>query len=76
MRLAFLFVFCLLYKDNLCKKKKISIDEALGKKFKFQLFENFNGCKELYNQERNMVTKLINVKKKLLEAKKKFREHP
>ena len=74
MRLAFLFVFCLLYKNNLCKKKKISIDEALGKKFKFQLFENFNGCKELYIQERNMVTKLIQVKQKLLEAQKNFRE--
>ena len=78
-----LFLICLLLKNNLCemardknpdfKMKKKSIDVELSTKFQFQLFENFNGCKDLYIQEKNVVDKLMEVKQKLLEAKNKLR---
>ena len=40
--------------------KKEILDEELAKKFQFQLFENFDGCRELYIQEkeRKLVTKV------------------
>ena len=55
------------------KMKKKSIDVELSTKFQFQLFENFNGCKDLYIQEKNVVDKLMEVKQKLLEGKNKLR---
>ena len=64
---------CLLYKNNLCEIKKRSIDEQLATKFQFQLFENFDGCKGLYIQERKLVKKLLEVKQRLLKAKSNFR---
>ena len=74
-----LLVFFLLFKNNLCeemkkdmKMKKKSFDEELATKFQFQLFENFNGCKDLYIQEKNVVEKLMEVKQKLFEVKSKL----
>ena len=46
--------------------KKRSIDEELATKFQFQLFENFDGCKGLYIQERKLVKKL---RDRILESK-------
>ena len=73
MKLVTLFVIWLLYKNNLCEMKIRSIDEELATKFQFQMFENFDGCKELYIQERKLVKKLMEVKQKLLEAQINFR---
>ena len=53
--------------------KKEILDEELAKKFQFQLFENFDGCRELYIQERKLVTKLLEVKQKLIKVKMDFR---
>ena len=52
--------------------KKQILDEELAKKFQFQLFENFDGCRELYFKERKLVTKLLEVKQKLIKAKMNF----
>ena len=68
MKLVTLFVIWLLYKNNFCEMKIRSIDEELATKFQFQMFENFDGCKELYIQERMLVKKLTEVRQKLLEA--------
>ena len=73
MRLFALFMICLFCKKNLCEIKKELLDEELAKKFQFQLFENFDGCKGLYVQERKLVTKLLELKQKLLKAKINFR---
>ena len=73
MRLFALFMICLFCKKNLCEIQKELLDEELAKKFQFQLFENFDGCKGLYVQERKLVTKLLEVKQKLLKAKMNFR---
>ena len=53
--------------------KKEILDEELAKKFQFQLFENFDGCRELYFKERKLVTKLLEVKQKLIKVKMDFR---
>ena len=52
--------------------KKKSIDDEMSTKFQFQLFENFNGCRDLYIEEKNVVNKLMEVKQKLFEIKSKF----
>ena len=46
-----------------------SIDEELGNKYKFDLFENFDGTKEVYMEEAKVVRKLMNIKTKILESK-------
>ena len=68
MKLVILFFVCLLYKNNLGEMSKRSIDEELATKFHFKLFENFNGCKGLYIQEKEVIKKLMKVKQKLVEA--------
>ena len=73
MRLFALFMICLFCKKNLCEIQKELLDEELAKKFQFQLFENSDGCRELYFKERNLVTKLLEVKQKLIKAKMNFR---
>ena len=79
---SILLLTYLLFKKNLCeivrdkkplsKVKKNSIDVELSKKFQFQLFENFYECKDLYTQEKYVVSKLVEVKQELLKAKAKL----
>ena len=52
--------------------KSASIDEELGNKYRFDLFENFDGTKEVYMEEAKVVRKLMNVKTKILESKHKL----
>ena len=54
-------------------KKKVSIDEALGSRYKFDLFENFDGTKEVYLKEDVVIKKLLNIKTKLLECQNKLK---
>ena len=51
------------------KKKSKSIDQMLGEKYKFDLFENFEGCAEVYKHEAKVVAKLSEIKLKLANVK-------
>lgn len=42
-----------------------SIDQLMGEKYKFDLFENFEACAEVYQHEKKVVDKLMEIKSKL-----------
>ena len=54
-------------------KTEVSVDEALGSRYKFDLFENFDGTKEVYLKEDVVLKKLLNIKTKLLECQNKLK---
>ena len=51
------------------KTKSKSIDQVLGERYKFDLFENFEGCAEVYKHEAKVVAKLSEIKLKLASVK-------
>ena len=42
-----------------------SLDAQMGRRYQFELFENFEGCAEVYKQEAKVVDKLVKIKTKL-----------
>ena len=55
---------CLLFKSKSIQCNK-SLDEQLGSKYQFDLFENEEGCKSLYRGEEILVEKLFEMRIKL-----------
>ena len=47
-----------------------SIDEYLGKPYVFNMFENFEECSRLYKSEKNVLSKLMEVRSTLLQLQK------
>ena len=75
MRLCILLVLgCLLWKSIICVMSTKSVDEHLVAKFQFQLFENFNVCRDVYLKEIKVLKKLLEVRQNLLEAKRNLRD--
>ena len=62
-------VLLYIYLFYLTFTKSTSIDEELGNKYRFDLFENFDGIKEVYMEEAKFVRKLMSIKTKILESK-------
>ena len=50
-------------------KRRKSLDQIMGEKYKFDLFENFEGCAEVYKNEEKVVAKLSEIKLKLFNVK-------
>ena len=61
-----ILLFCLLLKKSTVNGK-ISIDEQLGTRYQFNMFENFEGTKEVYLQEEKVINKILNFKTRILE---------
>ena len=51
-----------------------SIDEELGSKTQFDLFENFDGCKITYLKEKYMLQEISNLKKIYINVNNHFKE--
>ena len=49
-----------------------SIDAQMGKQYQFELFENFNGCADVYRKEAEIVNQLSDIKKKLTKVQEKL----
>ena len=66
-------LFCLFFnrKHIHCNK---SLDEQLGSKYQFYLFENEGGCKSLYRSEKILVEKLLEMRIKLDKIKMQLQE--
>ena len=63
--LVCLLLLPLIGKNIQCK----SLDEQVGSKYQFNLFENEEGCKSLYKSEEIIVKKLFEMRKKLDKVK-------
>ena len=63
-----ILLFCLLLKKSTVSGK-ISIDEQLGTRYQFNMFENFEGTKEVYLQEEKVINKILNFKTRILELR-------
>ena len=70
MNIGVLIFIWFLIKNVMTKK---STEEELADKYNFELFENFNGCKDVYNKEAIAIKKLLDIKQKLLDVKGKFK---
>ena len=55
---------CLLFKSKSIQCNK-SLDEQLGSKYQFDLFENEEGCKSVYKSEKIFVEKLFEMRENL-----------
>ena len=49
-----------------------TLDARIGKRYQFELFEDFNSCADLYHQEAKVVDRLIKIKMYLLEIKSRI----
>ena len=58
---------------NSIQNREITLDEEFGSKYSFDMFENFEGTKNVYLQEANVVQKLMNLKTMILETKNKIK---
>ena len=58
---------------NSIQNREISLDEEFGSKYSFGMFESFEGTKNVYLQEANVVQKLMNLKTMILETKNKIK---
>ena len=55
---------CLVINETVFSKRD-SVDALLGKRYQFELFENSEGCGQVYSQEVKVVSELIKLKNKL-----------
>ena len=55
--MSIFFNILLLVSFGLCHEEKLSVDELLGKKFEFGLFENIDGSRKVYQQEEILLNK-------------------
>ena len=67
-----ILLFCLLLKKSIVNGK-ISIDEQLGVRYQFNMFENFEGTKEVYLQEEKVINKILDFKTRILELRTKLK---
>lgn len=51
------------------QRAPVSVDELAGKRFEFGIFENVEGCRQLYQQEENLVSNLKDIRQKLVTVK-------
>ena len=58
---------------NSIQNREITLDEEFGSKYSFDMFENFEGTKNVYLQEANVVQELMNLKTLILETKNKIK---
>ena len=65
MPLQFAFQFLLLLSSMTKTDSNQSIDSILGMRYQFELFEYFEGCAEIYNQESKVVPRLMEIKARL-----------
>ena len=59
--LNFVILQCLVISET----KGNSVDAVLGKRYQFELFENSEGCAQVYSQEAEVVLELMKLKNKL-----------
>ena len=71
--LLFLFKKSFVKSLNSIQNREIPLDEEFGSKYSFGMFENFEGTKNVYLQEANVVQKLMNLKTMILETKNKIK---
>ena len=69
MNIGILIIIWFLIKNVMTKK---STEEELSDKYNFELFENFNGCKDVYIKETIAIQKLLDIKQKILDFNIRF----
>ena len=47
----------------------LDIDAQLGKRYQFELFENFHRCAEVYKKEAKVIERMLEIKARLLELR-------
>ena len=73
MNIGIVITIWFLIKNVLSAMTKKSTEEELADKYNFELFENFNGCKDVYIKEAIVIKKLVDIKQKLLDVKGRFK---
>ena len=74
MELMLLMVYLSFLKIVRSSENQRSIDEELGSKTQFDLFENFDGCKNTYLKEKYMLQLISNLRSFYTNVKNHFKE--
>ena len=74
MVLMLLMVYLSFLKIVRSSENQRSIDEELGSKTQFDLFENFDGCKNTYLKEKYMLQLISNLRSFYTNVKNHFKE--
>ena len=74
MELMLLMVYLSFLKIVRSSENQRSIDEELGSKTQFDLFENFDGCKNTYLKEKYMLQQISDLRSFYTNVKNHFKE--
>ena len=74
MKLILLLVYLSFLKIVKSTENQRSIDEELGSKTQFDLFENFDGCKNTYLKEKYMLQQISDLRSFYTNVKNHFKE--
>ena len=74
MKLILLLVYLSFLKIVKSTENQRSIDEELGSKTQFDLFENFDGCKNTYLKEKYMLQQISDLRTFYTNVKNHFKE--
>ena len=56
------------------ENERKNIDQILGERYNFGMFENFEGCAKVYKQEGNMVGDIFDIRSKLSKMAENLRQ--
>ena len=74
MELILLLVYISFLMTVISTENQKSIDEELGSKTQFDLFENVDGCKKTYLKEKYMLQQILDLRKFYTNVKNHFKE--